>query len=69
MTHLLIHLVRFYQGIISPILPSCCRFIPSCSEYCVEALQRHGLFKGIGLSAYRIVRCNPFCKGGYDPVK
>ncbi|MFQ3574586.1 MAG: membrane protein insertion efficiency factor YidD [Thermodesulfovibrionales bacterium] len=69
MTHLLIQLVKAYRYLISPLIPSSCRFKPSCSEYCIEALQRYGLLKGITRSAYRILRCNPLSKGGYDPVK
>ena len=46
----------------------CCRFYPTCSQYALEAIQKHGAFKGSLLAAYRILRCNPFSKGGYDPV-
>jgi putative membrane protein insertion efficiency factor len=60
--------IKGYQRFISPALPPCCRFYPSCSVYAIEAIQKHGPLKGLCLSAARILRCNPFCKGGYDPV-
>ncbi|MEE1899009.1 membrane protein insertion efficiency factor YidD [Flavobacterium rakeshii] len=61
-------LVRFYQGAISPFLPSACRYTPTCSQYTIEALQTHGLFKGGWLSIKRIASCNPWGGRGYDPV-
>ncbi|KPK75850.1 MAG: hypothetical protein AMJ79_09370 [Phycisphaerae bacterium SM23_30] len=61
-------LIRFYQLALSPYLPHWCRFQPTCSHYALEALRRHGLFKGLFLTACRILRCHPFCRGGYDPV-
>lgn len=64
----LIALIRVYQKLISPWLPCQCRFYPTCSHYAVEALQKRGVFIGIGLTAWRILRCNPWCRGGYDPV-
>ncbi len=64
----LIGLVKFYQKNISPLHPGCCRFTPTCSNYAVEALRVHGAIKGTALTIWRILRCNPFCKGGYDPV-
>lgn len=67
-TWLLIALVRLYQLVISPGLPSSCRFWPSCSQYTLEALQRHGALKGAWLGARRLVRCGPWHPGGYDPV-
>ncbi len=60
--------VRFYQLFISPLLPPVCRFEPSCSNYFVRAVQKHGIFKGSALGFWRIMRCQPFSKGGYDPV-
>jgi len=60
--------VRGYQRFISPILPRCCRFQPTCSAYAIEAIQKKGLIRGSLKAAWRILRCNPFCKGGYDPV-
>ncbi|MCQ2241739.1 membrane protein insertion efficiency factor YidD [Treponema sp.] len=61
-------LIRFYQVCISPFLPDCCRYTPSCSQYAIEAIKKHGPFKGFYLAARRILRCNPFHEGGYDPV-
>lgn len=60
--------IRVYKRWISPLLPSACRFQPTCSEYGYGAIERHGLVKGIGLTAWRLLRCNPFNRGGYDPV-
>ncbi|MCH5187221.1 MAG: membrane protein insertion efficiency factor YidD [Oscillospiraceae bacterium] len=68
MTKAFIFLIKFYQKFISPIKTPCCRFNPTCSEYALEAFKRHGALKGFYLSVRRILRCNPFCKGGYDPV-
>lgn len=65
---LLIGLVRCYQRWISPRTAPCCRFTPTCSAYAIQALERHGAFFGSVLALWRILRCNPFCKGGYDPV-
>ena len=65
---LLMLLVRFYQKLISPLLPSACRFHPSCSEYTHQALERFGFFKGLLLGLRRILRCHPFNPGGVDPV-
>lgn len=64
----LIWLIRFYQKNISPQKKPCCRFTPSCSQYAVEAISMYGAFKGSLMALWRILRCNPFCKGGYDPV-
>ena len=60
--------VRGYQVSISPLLPATCRYHPSCSSYAIEAFERHGALRGSWLTAKRIVRCNPFVAGGYDPV-
>jgi len=68
MKRVLIALVRGYRRYVSPLLPPSCRFTPTCSEYAVEALQKYGAWKGGWLAVWRILRCNPFCKGGYDPV-
>ncbi|MBO5200995.1 MAG: membrane protein insertion efficiency factor YidD [Clostridia bacterium] len=68
MSNLLIRLIRFYQKNISPTKLPCCRFEPTCSAYAIEAIRVHGAFKGALLAIYRILRCNPLCKGGYDPV-
>jgi len=61
-------LVRFYQVAISPILPSACRYEPTCSQYTIEALQKRGLFIGSYLAIKRILSCNPWGGKGYDPV-
>lgn len=68
MKRVLVAIIRFYQRHISPMLPPSCRFQPTCSQYAVEAIQKHGVLKGGALAFWRILRCNPFCKGGYDPV-
>ncbi|HJU76169.1 MAG TPA: membrane protein insertion efficiency factor YidD [Gemmatimonadaceae bacterium] len=60
--------IRAYQVIIGPLLPASCRFHPSCSEYALEAIGKYGALRGSWLAAKRIVRCQPLCKGGYDPV-
>jgi len=67
-SELLIIIIKFYKLVLSPLLPSACRFYPTCSVYAIDALQRHGLVKGLLLSVKRILRCHPFCEGGYDPV-
>lgn len=61
-------LIRFYQKHVSPFRAPCCRFVPTCSEYALEAIEIHGFFKGGALAVWRILRCNPFGKGGFDPV-
>jgi len=61
-------LIRFYQAAISPTMPTLCRFSPSCSQYGYEAVEKHGLVKGVWLTAGRICRCHPLSKGGFDPV-
>ena len=63
-----IGMINFYRKYISPLKKPCCRFTPTCSEYALEALKKYGVIKGLYLSVKRILRCNPFCKGGYDPV-
>lgn len=67
-SNFLIWLIRAYQKGISPKKLPCCRFTPTCSAYAVEAIRVHGCIKGALLALWRILRCNPFCKGGYDPV-
>ena len=64
----LVGCIRLYKRFLSPLLPPSCRFTPSCSRYTVEAIQRHGALRGTLLGTWRILRCNPFGKGGYDPV-
>lgn len=68
MKRVLLAMVRFYQQAISPYTRRACRFSPSCSEYAAEAIGKHGACKGAGLAVWRVLRCNPFCRGGYDPV-
>lgn len=68
MKYLLIGFIRLYQIVISPYLPSSCRYHPTCSQYGIEALKTHGFFKGSWLTIRRILRCHPWSKGGYDPV-
>ncbi|HVP44143.1 MAG TPA: membrane protein insertion efficiency factor YidD [Terriglobales bacterium] len=60
--------LRLYKRWISPALPPACRYVPSCSEYAVEAIERNGVIRGCGLAVWRLLRCHPFAKGGYDPV-
>ncbi|MBQ8344609.1 MAG: membrane protein insertion efficiency factor YidD [Clostridia bacterium] len=60
--------IKLYRRFISPILPQSCRFTPSCSQYAIEAIDKFGAIRGSILATYRILRCNPFCRGGYDPV-
>ncbi|QQA01062.1 membrane protein insertion efficiency factor YidD [Treponema peruense] len=67
-TKFLCSLIRFYQVFISPLFPPSCRFTPTCSQYAMEAIRKHGPLKGFYLAVKRIIRCNPFNKGGYDPV-
>ena len=69
MKYLCIALVKFYRKFLSPLKRrSCCRFVPSCSQYAIEAFQKRGFFVGMILTVWRILRCNPYCAGGYDPV-
>ncbi|MEF9877853.1 MAG: membrane protein insertion efficiency factor YidD [Clostridia bacterium] len=68
MKQLLLALIGFYRRSISPHTPPSCRFLPTCSQYAITAIERFGAWKGGGLALWRILRCNPFCKGGYDPV-
>ena len=65
---ILIKLIELYRKNISPRKIPCCRFTPTCSAYAIEAIQKRGAFVGTLLSIWRILRCNPLCKGGYDPV-
>jgi uncharacterized protein len=66
---LAISIIRIYKYTVSPLLPPSCRFTPTCSEYAVEAISRYGFWKGSGLALKRLLRCHPFCQGGYDPVR
>lgn len=68
MTSILLLLLKFYQYFISPLLGNNCRFYPICSEYAKDAITSHGNIKGLWLAVKRIIKCQPFCDGGYDPV-
>ena len=68
MTNVALLIIRAYQALISPLFPSCCRFAPTCSQYAVEALSRHGVWRGLGLTLRRLARCHPWHSGGWDPV-
>lgn len=68
MKKIVLLLISFYRKCISPLKPSCCRFYPTCSSYAYEAVEKYGAFKGSYLAIKRILRCNPYHKGGYDPV-
>ena len=65
---LLILPIRFYRRFLSPLKPPTCRFHPTCSAYAIQAVRIHGVIRGSGLAVWRILRCQPFCKGGFDPV-
>ncbi|MBF0329135.1 MAG: membrane protein insertion efficiency factor YidD [Nitrospirae bacterium] len=69
MKAVLIFFVKFYRYAVSPILPSSCRFEPSCSAYSLEAIEKYGALKGSFLSFKRLLKCHPFHPGGYDPVR
>ena len=68
MKNILITMIRFYQKFISPLKHVRCPYTPTCSQYGLEAIQKYGAVKGSLLACWRILRCNPFSKGGYDPV-
>lgn len=68
MKKFLIYLIKFYKKYISPMKSTKCPYIPSCSEYGLEAVEKYGALKGSLFALWRIIRCNPFSKGGYDPV-
>jgi len=60
--------LRTYKRVISPMLPHSCRFVPTCSEYALEAVEVHGVLRGVGLAVSRLLRCRPWARAGYDPV-
>jgi putative membrane protein insertion efficiency factor len=62
-------LLGVYKLWVSPLLPSACRFYPTCSDYMLQAVERHGAAKGVWIGLRRLVRCHPFCEGGFDPVQ
>ncbi|NLW88228.1 MAG: membrane protein insertion efficiency factor YidD [Clostridiaceae bacterium] len=66
---LMVRFIKFYQRRISPHTAPACKYSPTCSQYAIEAIERYGAFKGFWMAVWRILRCNPFSKGGYDPVK
>ncbi|WP_442891424.1 membrane protein insertion efficiency factor YidD [Dendrosporobacter sp. 1207_IL3150] len=66
--NLLVLIIKFYRNFISPLKPPTCRFIPTCSEYALLALEKHGVIRGSYLAIRRILRCHPFHPGGYDPI-
>jgi putative membrane protein insertion efficiency factor len=68
LSHILLALVYFYKYCISPLTPASCRYIPTCSEYAVQAIKKHGAFKGLQLALKRLSRCHPWGGHGYDPV-
>ena len=67
--HILIRLIKLYKLLISPLTGHSCRYLPTCSDYCIDALKTYGLLKGLLLSLKRILSCNPWGNGGFDPVK
>ena len=68
MKNICIFIIKIYRKYISPLKKPCCRFTPTCSSYALEAFEKRGFFVGLLLTIWRVLRCNPFCKGGYDPV-
>jgi putative membrane protein insertion efficiency factor len=69
MQRILIAVLKGYKFLLSPMLPSACRFYPSCSEYMMEAVAKHGAARGVWMGLKRLGRCHPFHEGGYDPVR
>ncbi|MBD3426940.1 MAG: membrane protein insertion efficiency factor YidD [Candidatus Omnitrophica bacterium] len=68
MKQALIAFIRAYKKVISPLFIRSCRFYPTCSDYAIEAIRKHGTIKGSAMSVWRLLRCNPFSRGGFDPV-
>lgn len=68
MRKIFINIVKIYQKLISPLFPPSCRFYPTCSNYAIDAFEKYGVLKGGSKAVWRILRCNPFNKGGYDPL-
>src|SRR6266404_2532224 len=64
----LVGLLRGYKWVLSPVLPPACRYVPTCSEYAAEAVERYGVFRGSAMAMWRVLRCHPFVRGGFDPV-
>jgi len=69
MKNIFLFLIRFYRRFVSPLFPPSCRFVPSCSEYAMEAFQRKSVLRAMWLTVVRVMKCNPWHPGGYDPVK
>lgn len=69
MKHVFLFIIRLYRRYVSPLFPPTCRFVPTCSEYAMEAFQKKGAFRALWMTVVRILKCNPFHPGGYDPVK
>ncbi len=69
MQELVIGFLRIYKRWLSPLLPSACRFYPTCSEYMIQSVETHGVTRGVGKGVRRLLRCHPFHEGGFDPVK
>ena len=69
MKSLALKLLRGYKRLISPMMPAACRYVPTCSEYAVEAVERFGFVRGGAMTLWRVLRCNPFTRGGVDPVE
>jgi len=68
MRKLLTFIIKLYKRVVSPLLPPACRFLPTCSEYAIEAIEKHGAPKGLYLALRRVLRCHPLREGGFDPV-
>ena len=69
MRKLIVAILRFYKLMVSPLLPSACRYYPSCSEYMRQAVEKHGVARGVWMGVKRLLRCHPFHAGGLDPVR
>jgi len=67
--HAVLAALRFYKRAVSPLLPPACRYTPTCSEYAMEAVEKHGALRGSVLTVRRVLSCHPFARGGYDPVR
>ena len=68
MKRVVLGVLHGYKHYLSPLLPPACRFVPSCSEYAMSAVEKHGAVKGLCLAAWRLLRCHPLSRGGFDPV-